>query len=79
MRVWRGLDSLQAQFLRETLLANGIDCYLDRDTRHLDLGMNDLGLWVAAPDKARARQLIAACEAEMRTALDSGSASESEE
>lgn len=54
MRVWRGWDTLPAQFLRETLLNNGIDCYLDRDARRLGMGMNDLGLGVAARNQDRA-------------------------
>jgi hypothetical protein len=70
VRVWRGLDSLQAQFLCQTLLDSGMDCYLDRDERHLDLGMNDLSLWVAARDQGRARRLIEEEEAQMRHALD---------
>ncbi|MFQ5927139.1 MAG: putative signal transducing protein [Terriglobia bacterium] len=78
VRVWRGLDSLQAQFLRASLLDNGIDCYLDRDMRRLDLGMTDLGLWVAARDRDRARQLLADYEARMRLELASGAPGESQ-
>lgn len=76
VRVWRGLDSLQAQLLRQCLLDNGIECYLDRDSRRLDLGMTDVGLWVAKRDAAQAREIIAAREAEMRARLDSNSESE---
>ena len=70
VRVWRGLDSLQAHFLRQALLETGIECYLDRDARHVELGMNDVGLWVAARDESRAREIITSCEAEMHAALE---------
>jgi hypothetical protein len=76
VRVWRGLDSLQAHFLRDTLIGEGIDCHLDRDALHLDLGMTDLGLWVAAADVGRARQVIAAYEAYWRGGAELGTDSE---
>ncbi len=74
--MWRGLDPLQAQLLRQCLLDNGIECYLDRDSRRLDLGMTDVGLWVAKRDAAQARQIIAALEAELRAQRHTASESE---
>lgn len=79
VRVWRGLDPLAAQFLQYSLLDHGIDCYLDRDLRRLDLGMTDMGLWVAKRDEARARQVIAKREAEMLARLSEGSESHPDE
>ncbi len=75
VRVWRGLDFLAAQFLRHSLLDNGIDCYLDRDIRRLDLGISEVGLWVAKRDEAQARRVIAEREAEMLAQLGNGSES----
>ena len=66
VRVWWGSDWLRAQFLREALLENSIDCYLDRDIPQPELGMNDVGLWVGAPDQVGACELIAELEAQMR-------------
>lgn len=75
VRVWRGLDSLEAQFLRQSLLSKGIECYLDRDIRRLDLGMTDLGLWVAKRDGARARRVVEEWQAETRAQLSRDSES----
>lgn len=77
--VWRGFNLLQAQFLREALLEHNIDCYLEREAFQFEFGINDVGLWVAARDQSRARELIAEAEIEMRRDLEAEAGDESEE
>ena len=71
VRVWVGLDPLQAEMMKQMLLDNGIDCFHDRSVEVLPLGsMGEIGLWVAKQNEARARELLTALEDEMSEALD---------
>ncbi len=71
VRVWVGLDSLQAEMMKQMLLDNGIDCFHDRSVEVLPLGsMGEIGLWVSRENEARARELLTALEDEMSEALD---------
>ena len=71
VRVWVGLDPLQAEMMKQMLLENGIDCFHDRSVEVLPLGgMGEIGLWVSKQNEARARELLTALEDEMSKALD---------
>ncbi|HSC77711.1 MAG TPA: DUF2007 domain-containing protein [Candidatus Acidoferrales bacterium] len=71
VRVWVGLDPLQAEMMKQMLLENGIECFHDRSVEVLPLGsMGEIGLWVSKENEARARELLTALEDEMSEALD---------
>lgn len=71
VRVWVGLDLLQAQLMKQTLLDNGIECTADRDPGVLPTGeFGEIGLWVGKDDEARARTLLVQLEEEMSSELD---------
>ena len=71
VRVWVGLDLLQAQMLKQMLLDTGIECSADRDLGVLPTGeFGEISLWVSRSDEARARQLLEQLEDEMSAELD---------
>jgi len=71
VRVWVGLNLLQAQMLRQALLDNGIECTTDRDIEVLPAAvLGEIGLWVSKQDEVRARALLSAMEEEMSAELD---------
>lgn len=71
VRVWVGLDPLQAEMMKQMLLENGIECFHDRSVEMLPLGqMGEIGVWVGKADEARARELLMALEDEMSKQLD---------
>lgn len=71
VRVWVGLDLLQAKLMEQMLLDNGIECFSSRDTGLLLMGgRGDIGLWVAKKDEERARLLLKQAEEKMSEALD---------
>lgn len=80
MRVWVGLDLLQAQMLKQMLLDTGIECSADRGTRVLPTGeLGEIGLWVRREDEARARTLLEKMEEEMSAELDADEPAEDRE
>jgi len=59
VRVWRGFDPFQAQWMRQVLNQSGIDCLADRDPGMLPTGeFGEIGLWVRNRDEKRARELL---------------------
>jgi hypothetical protein len=74
VRVWVGLDLLQAQMMKQMLLDTGIECSADRDLGVLPFGeFGEIGLWVSKADEARARELLEQLEDEMSAELDAES------
>jgi hypothetical protein len=70
-RVWVGRDLLQAQFMRQVLLDNGIESlYTEHNAVGYEAGIYDYGLWVQNEEAARARALLAKAEEDMSAALD---------
>ncbi|HEX9764174.1 MAG TPA: DUF2007 domain-containing protein [Candidatus Acidoferrales bacterium] len=71
VRIWVGLDLLQAEMMKQMLLENGVECFHDRSVEVLPLGgMGEIGVWVSKADEARARELVQALEDEMSEQLD---------
>lgn len=71
MRVWVGLDPLQAKLMQSMLLDNGIECFSDADSGFIPVGeLRRVGLWVRKRDERQARQLLEQTEEEMSAALD---------
>jgi hypothetical protein len=71
VRVWVGLDLLQAQMLKQVLLDNGIECSADRDMGVIPAGeFGEIGLWVSKDNEARAQTLLQQTEDEMSEQLD---------
>jgi hypothetical protein len=71
VRVWVGLDLLQAQMLKQVLLDNSIECSADRDMGVIPAGeFGEIGLWVSKNDEGRARALLQQIEDEMSEQLD---------
>src|SRR3989338_2844334 len=59
VRVWGGLNFLQAEMMKQMLLENGIACFGDRDPGVLPFGeFGESGLWVSKQDGTRARQVL---------------------
>ena len=74
VRVWVGLDLLQAQMMKQMLMDSGIECSADRDLGVLPVGeFGEIGLWVSTADEARARELLEQLEDQMSTQLDTES------
>lgn len=77
VRVWVGLDLLQAQMMKQMLLDSGIECSADRDPGVLPTGeLGEIGLWVGKKDEAQARALLEQLEDQMSAALDAEDAGE---
>jgi len=71
VRVWVGLDPLQAEMMKQMLLENGVECFHDRSVEMLPVGqMGEIGVWVSKADEARARGLVQELEDEMSEQLD---------
>ncbi len=71
VRVWVGLDPLQAEMMKQMLLENGVECFHDRSVEVLPVGgMAEIGLWVSKASEAQARELIQELEDEMSEQLD---------
>ena len=71
VRIWVGMDPLQAEMMKQMLLENGIECFHDRSVEMLPVGgMGEIGVWVSKADEARARELVQALEDEMSEQLD---------
>ena len=71
VRIWVGMDPLQAEMMKQMLLENGIECFHDRSVEVLPVGgMGEIGIWVSKADEARARELVQALEDEMSEQLD---------
>lgn len=74
VRVWVGLDLLQAQMMKQMLVDSGIECTADRDLGVLPLGeFGEIGLWVSRDDEGRARELLEQLEDQMSAQLDTES------
>jgi len=79
IRVWVGLNFLQAQMMKQMLLENGIECYGDRDPGMLPFGeFGEIGLWVSKQNEQRARQLLEELEDAMSAELDEESSDDKE-
>ncbi|MGH9863295.1 MAG: putative signal transducing protein [Candidatus Acidiferrales bacterium] len=71
VRVWVGLNPLQAKLMEQILLDNDIECFSSLDAGMvLAGGRYETSLWVGKNDEARARTLLETAEAEMSEALD---------
>lgn len=71
VRVWAGLNPLQAKLMEQLLLDNGIDCFASLDTGMFFAGGRyETSLWVAKKEEARARALLQEREEEMSAELD---------
>ncbi len=71
VRVWAGLDLLQAKMMEQVLLDRGIECFSNRDLGVLPAGvLGEIGLWVSEKDEQQARTLLEQMEEEMSEALD---------
>lgn len=71
VRVWAGLNFLQAEMMKQMLLENGIECFGNRDPGVLPFGeFGEIGLWVRQQDEPRARQLLQELEEAMSAELD---------
>jgi len=71
VRVWVGLDLLQAQMMKQMLIDSGIECLADRDMGVIPAGeFGEMGLWVSQSDEAQARTLLERMEEEMSASLD---------
>ena len=71
VRVWVGLDPLQAEMMKQMLLENGIECFHDRSVEVLPVGgMAEIGIWVGKASEAQAREFIQELEDEMSEQLD---------
>ncbi len=71
VRVWVGLDLLQAKMMEQVLLDRGIECFSNRDLGVLPAGvLGEMGLWVSEKDEQQARTLLEQMEEEMSEALD---------
>jgi len=71
VRVWVGLDLLQAQLMERALVDSGIECFLAQlNAVGYQAGIYEHSLWVAKKDEARARSLVEQVEEEMSAALD---------
>lgn len=71
VRVWVGMDPLQAEMMKQMLLENGVECFHDRSVEMLPVGgMGEIGVWVSKANEARARELVQALEDEMSEQLD---------
>jgi len=71
VRIWVGMDPLQAEMMKQMLLENGVECFHDRSVEVLPLGaMGEIGVWVSKANEARARELVQALEDEMSEQLD---------
>jgi len=80
VRVWVGLDLLQAQMMKQMLLDSGIECSADRDLGMLPVGeFGEIGVWVSKADEARARTLLEQLEDEMSAQLDAPDSDEGAE
>ncbi|MCI0403689.1 MAG: DUF2007 domain-containing protein [Acidobacteria bacterium] len=79
VRVWVGLDPLQAEMMKQMLLENGVECFHDRSVEVLPVGgMAEIGIWVSKASEAQARELIQELEDEMSEQLDNEIAEEEE-
>ncbi|OFV89374.1 MAG: hypothetical protein A3D93_01920 [Acidobacteria bacterium RIFCSPHIGHO2_12_FULL_67_30] len=79
VRVWVGLNFLQAEMMKQMLLENGIACFGDRDPGVLPFGeFGEIGLWVSKQDGPRARQLLEEVEDAMSAELDEESSDDKE-
>ncbi|MFQ5696347.1 MAG: putative signal transducing protein [Terriglobia bacterium] len=73
IRVWVGLNLLQAQMMRQVLLDSNIECWADRG---MDMGIipagviGEIGIWVSKADEAQARRLLEQVEEQMSSDLD---------
>ncbi|MBI2956015.1 MAG: DUF2007 domain-containing protein [Acidobacteria bacterium] len=78
VRVWVGLDLLQAKMLEQMLLDNGIECFSDRSGAEVlpAAGLGEIGLWVSKAQEERARTLLKAMEEEMSARLDDETAND---
>jgi len=80
VRVWVGLNFLQAQMMKQMLLENGIECFGDRDPGVLPFGeLGEIGLWVSKQNEPQARQLLEELEDAMSAQLDEESSDENKE
>ncbi|MFQ5662962.1 MAG: putative signal transducing protein [Terriglobia bacterium] len=71
VRIWVGLNLLQAQMMKQALLDSGIDCFADRDLGVIPAGeFAEIGLWVGKQQEARARALLAEMEEKMSAQLE---------
>ncbi len=71
VRVWVGLDLLQAKMMEQVLLDRRIECFSNRDLGVLPAGvLGEIGLWVSKKDEQQARTLLEQMEEEMSDALD---------
>lgn len=71
VRVWVGLNLLQAQLLEEVLREHGIECFSGQDAGlFLSGGRLEISLWVPQREEKRARALLEQAEEEMSQALD---------
>ncbi len=71
VRVWVGLNPLQAKLMEQILLDNKVECFSSLDAGMvLAGGRYETSLWVAQKDEARARTLLETAEEEMSAALD---------
>lgn len=71
VRVWVGLNLLQAQLLEEVLREHGIECFSGQETGlFLAGGRLEISLWVPEHEEKRARALLERAEEEMSEALD---------
>ncbi|MFQ5776889.1 MAG: putative signal transducing protein [Terriglobia bacterium] len=78
VRVWTGLDLLQAKMIQQMLIDNGIECATDRDLRVIPVGeFGEISLWVGKDDEPRARPLLEEIEKDMSLRLE-GSLEESD-
>lgn len=71
VRVWTGLNLVQAMFLEQELQENGIEYFQSKDTGlFLAAGRMEISFWVGKKDEARARTVLRQAEEEMSAALD---------
>lgn len=71
VRIWTGMDPLQAKYMKQLLLDNEIECFVGHDHEMLPAGgLLYTGLWVAKKDEPRARELLEEAEDTMSEQLD---------
>ena len=72
VRVWTGLNLLQAKMMEEVLRESEIEAFLPAEDDVMEMlgARTDYGLWVRKDVAVRARMLLEEAEEEMSQALD---------
>ncbi|HSC77710.1 MAG TPA: DUF2007 domain-containing protein [Candidatus Acidoferrales bacterium] len=74
VRIWMGLNSLQAEFMRQLLVDHNIECFSALDTGMLYAGARyETSIWVTKENEERARGILGEAEESMSEQLNAES------